>query len=165
VLDAIQTATIGRGFGWRRVLDNCGQATKGAWGMSWRQKTMTGVEDCEKSGVVVKQTLIPAELNALIRRVERPEGEWGFGEAETADLEPEQRVYGVDFAQSRHRTGVERGSRKRTGLRSRSAGCRRSRLGTLTSQWWPGNRQSLRESEKPLRGVGPGQDKPCWCSS
>jgi hypothetical protein len=35
----------------------CGQATKGAWGMSWRQKTMTGVEDCEKSGVVVKQTL------------------------------------------------------------------------------------------------------------
>jgi hypothetical protein len=29
------------------------------WGMSWRQKTMTGVEDCEKSGVVVKQTLIP----------------------------------------------------------------------------------------------------------
>ena len=43
----------------RRVLDICGQATKGAWGMSWRQKTMTGVEDCEKSGVVVKQTLIP----------------------------------------------------------------------------------------------------------
>jgi hypothetical protein len=32
---------------------------EGAWGMSWRQKTMTGVEDCEKSGVVVKQTLIP----------------------------------------------------------------------------------------------------------
>jgi hypothetical protein len=27
--------------------------------MSWRQKTMTGVEDCEKFGVVVKQTLIP----------------------------------------------------------------------------------------------------------
>jgi hypothetical protein len=26
-------------------------------GMSWRQKTMTGVEDCEKFGVVVKQTL------------------------------------------------------------------------------------------------------------
>jgi hypothetical protein len=42
-----------------RALDICGQATKGAWGMSWRQKTMTGVEDCEKSGVVVKQTLIP----------------------------------------------------------------------------------------------------------
>jgi predicted small integral membrane protein len=34
-------------------------AIKGAWGMSWRQKTMTGVEDCEKFGVVVKQTLIP----------------------------------------------------------------------------------------------------------
>jgi hypothetical protein len=42
-----------------RALNNCGQATKGAWGMSWRQKTKTGVEDCEKSGVVVKQTLIP----------------------------------------------------------------------------------------------------------
>src|SRR6476660_3409383 len=42
-----------------RALDICGQATKGAWGMSWRQKTMTGVEDCEKLGVVVKQTLIP----------------------------------------------------------------------------------------------------------
>jgi HSP90 family molecular chaperone len=26
--------------------------------MSWRQKTMTGVEDCEKFGVVVKQTLL-----------------------------------------------------------------------------------------------------------
>ena len=54
----------GRGAGngkviWRRALDICGQAIKGAWGMSWRQKTMTGVEDCEKSGVVVKQTLIP----------------------------------------------------------------------------------------------------------
>ena len=46
-----------------RVLDICGQATKGAWGMSWRQKTMTGVEDCEKSGVVVKQTLIPEYPN------------------------------------------------------------------------------------------------------
>jgi len=39
-------------------LDICGQAIKGAWGMSWRQKTMTGVEDCEKSGVVVNHTLI-----------------------------------------------------------------------------------------------------------
>ena len=46
-----------------RALDICGQATKGAWGMSWRQKTMTGVEDCEKSGVVVKQTLIPEYPN------------------------------------------------------------------------------------------------------
>ena len=46
-----------------RAVDICGQATKGAWGMSWRQKTMTGVEDCEKSGVVVKQTLIPEYPN------------------------------------------------------------------------------------------------------
>ena len=51
-------AAMVRGAG-GRALNNCGQATKGAWGMSWRQKTMTGVEDCEKSGVVVKQTLIP----------------------------------------------------------------------------------------------------------
>jgi hypothetical protein len=29
--------------------------------MSWRQKTMTGVEDCEKFGVVVKQTLCTSE--------------------------------------------------------------------------------------------------------
>jgi hypothetical protein len=28
--------------------------------MSWRQKTMTGVEDCEKLGVAVKQALIPS---------------------------------------------------------------------------------------------------------
>ena len=48
---------------WWRVVNICGQATKGAWGMSWRQKTMTGVEDCEKSGVVVKQTLIPEYPN------------------------------------------------------------------------------------------------------
>ena len=47
----------------RRVLDIGGQATKGAWGMSWRQKTRTGVEDCEKFGVVVKQTLIPKYPN------------------------------------------------------------------------------------------------------
>jgi hypothetical protein len=48
-----------------RALDICGQATKGAWGMSWRQKTMTGVEDCEKLGVAVKQALIPRFPNRL----------------------------------------------------------------------------------------------------
>ena len=41
------------------ALDSCGQATKGTWGMSWRQKPMKGVEDCDKSGVVVKRALIP----------------------------------------------------------------------------------------------------------
>jgi len=40
-------------------LDQCGQATKGAWGMSWHQKVMTGVEGCEKSGEAVKRALIP----------------------------------------------------------------------------------------------------------
>jgi hypothetical protein len=57
-------AALGR----QRALNNCGQATKGAWGMSWRQKTMTGVEDCEKSGVVVKQTLIPARAQTCENR-------------------------------------------------------------------------------------------------
>ena len=45
------------------VLDSCGQASKGAWGMSWRQEALKGVEDCEKPGVVVKRALIPGSLN------------------------------------------------------------------------------------------------------
>jgi hypothetical protein len=39
--------------------DECGQATKGMWGMSWRQEAMKGVEDCEKPGGTVKRVLIP----------------------------------------------------------------------------------------------------------
>lgn len=46
-----------------RVLNICGQATKGMWGMSWRQKAMTSVEDCDKPGVTVKQVLIPGFSN------------------------------------------------------------------------------------------------------
>ena len=46
-----------------RALDSRGQATKGAWGMSWRQKTLKGVEDCEKLGEAVKQALIPRYPN------------------------------------------------------------------------------------------------------
>ena len=42
-----------------RGLDLCGQATKGAWGMSWRQEASKGVEDCEKLGGTVKRVLIP----------------------------------------------------------------------------------------------------------
>ena len=42
-----------------RGLDICGQATKGAWGMSWRQKAMKGVEVCEKPGGVDKQVMMP----------------------------------------------------------------------------------------------------------
>jgi hypothetical protein len=34
--------------------------------MSWRQKTMTGVENCEKSGVAVKQALIPVKVQANV---------------------------------------------------------------------------------------------------
>ena len=43
----------------KRGLDLCGQATKGAWGMSWRQEALKGVEDCEKLGGTVKRVLIP----------------------------------------------------------------------------------------------------------
>ena len=46
-----------------RGRDQCGQATKGMWGMSWRQKAMKGVEDCDKPGGMVKRVLIPGSLN------------------------------------------------------------------------------------------------------
>lgn len=46
-----------------RALDLCGQATKGAWGMSWRQEALKGVEDCEKLGGIVKRVLIPRYPN------------------------------------------------------------------------------------------------------
>ncbi len=45
------------------ALDSCGQATKGTWGMSWRQEALKGVEDCDKPGGVVKRALIPGFLN------------------------------------------------------------------------------------------------------
>jgi hypothetical protein len=47
----------------KRGLDLCGQATKGAWGMSWRQEALKGVEDCEKLGGTVKRVLIPRYPN------------------------------------------------------------------------------------------------------
>ena len=43
--------------------DHCGQATKGVWGMSWRQEAMKGVEGCDKPGEAVKRALIPGFLN------------------------------------------------------------------------------------------------------
>lgn len=46
-----------------RDLDICGQAIKGAWGMSWHWKAMKGVEVCDMPGVVDKQALIPGFLN------------------------------------------------------------------------------------------------------
>src|SRR5438094_9335154 len=39
--------------------DQSGQAPKGVWGMSGRQKAMKGVEDCDKPGGTVKRVLIP----------------------------------------------------------------------------------------------------------
>ena len=44
-------------------VDQCGQATKGVWGMPRRQKAMKGVEDCDKLGGLVKRELIPRSLN------------------------------------------------------------------------------------------------------
>jgi len=35
------------------------------WGMSWRQKAMKGVADCDKLGGTVKRVLIPRSLNAM----------------------------------------------------------------------------------------------------
>ncbi len=53
---------------WRRrgggqVLNLGGQATKGAWGMSWRRKATKGVEVCEKPGEADKRALIPGFPN------------------------------------------------------------------------------------------------------
>ena len=42
-----------------RARDQFGQATKGMWGMSWRQEAMKGVEGCEKPGEAVKQAFDP----------------------------------------------------------------------------------------------------------
>ena len=48
-------ARVDRQEGWIYV----DQATKGTWGMSWRQEALKGVEDCDKRGVAVKQAMIP----------------------------------------------------------------------------------------------------------
>ena len=47
-------------------VDQCGQATKGVWGMPWRQEAMKGVEDCDKLGGLVKRELIPRSLNERV---------------------------------------------------------------------------------------------------
>jgi len=48
-----------------RGWDQCGQVTKGVWGMSWRQEAMKGVEDCDKPGGLVKRELSPGFPNYL----------------------------------------------------------------------------------------------------
>ena len=45
------------------AVDHGGQAHKGVWGMSWRQKAMKGVEGCDKHGEAVKRALIPGFPN------------------------------------------------------------------------------------------------------
>ncbi len=57
------SAAVGCGWIGARSKDQCGQATKGVWGMSWRQKAMKGVEGCDKLGEAVKQALIPGFPN------------------------------------------------------------------------------------------------------
>jgi hypothetical protein len=49
--------------GFLRAFDSGGQATKGAWGMSWRQEAAKGAEGCDKPGVTVKQVMIPGFPN------------------------------------------------------------------------------------------------------
>jgi len=51
--ELLTTDFLGRGQ------DQCGQATKGVWGMSRRQKAKKGVEDCDKPGGAVKRALSP----------------------------------------------------------------------------------------------------------
>ncbi len=55
------TATSGAGgaVSVARARGQCGQATKGVWGMSWHQEATKGAEDCDKSGGAVKRALIP----------------------------------------------------------------------------------------------------------
>ena len=63
----VTSLTNGPAFGGsergQRGQDQCGQATKGMWGMSWRQKAKKGVEDCDKPGEVVKRAMIPGYPN------------------------------------------------------------------------------------------------------
>ena len=47
----------------RRGRDQCGQAPKGVWGMSWRQEATKGVEDCDNPGGAVKRALRPGSPN------------------------------------------------------------------------------------------------------
>ena len=55
-----------KGAGQKQGVDQCGQATKGVWGMPRRQKAMKGVEDCDKPGGMVKRVLIPGSLNERV---------------------------------------------------------------------------------------------------
>lgn len=52
--------------GYLQGVDQCGQATKGVWGMPWRQEAMKGVEDCDKLGGLVKRELIPRSLISVV---------------------------------------------------------------------------------------------------
>jgi hypothetical protein len=56
-LEAMPTSTTLNHQG--RGRDQCGQATKGMWGMSGRQKARKGVEDCDKPGGAVNRALRP----------------------------------------------------------------------------------------------------------
>ncbi len=59
--DELERSCFFKQFG--KSFESCGQATKGVWGMSWRQEAVKGVEVCEKPGGVDKRTVIPGFLN------------------------------------------------------------------------------------------------------
>jgi hypothetical protein len=55
----LAAASEDAGFGWVGGRGQCGQATKGVWGMSGRQEATKGVEDCDNPGGAVKRALRP----------------------------------------------------------------------------------------------------------
>jgi hypothetical protein len=67
VLTNIGSIADGAGRCSERGLNKCGQATKGTWGMSWRQKAVKGVEDCEKLGGTVNRVLSPSSFPTPMR--------------------------------------------------------------------------------------------------
>ena len=64
IVSLIQARSVSEGD--CQGVDQCGQATKGVWGMPWRQEAMKGVEDCEKPGGMVKRVLIPGFPNESV---------------------------------------------------------------------------------------------------
>jgi hypothetical protein len=57
---------LGKAAGDEGALDSCGQATKGVWGMSWRQEALKGVEVCDMPGGVDKRAVIPGFPNPRV---------------------------------------------------------------------------------------------------
>jgi hypothetical protein len=54
VATGVATDEAASGDSVMRIVNHCGQVTKGVWWMSWRQEAMKGVLGCDKLGGVVK---------------------------------------------------------------------------------------------------------------